>query len=478
MDLDLNGAKQKTARLSKELLGRRPEMRKQIEYFKGETGKLQYASPKFAEHVLKQYQGFSDNWCRPVAQAPAERMNLLGFRPYGRVTGVDKDLEKDWLANNGDAGSSEAFLLQGVASRSYSLVHPGAGPDSAPLLTWEHPESAIVDTDPATGIDRFGLVVWADDEMDFATLYSPTQVFKFKRSTSRDRHERPGPADLADGWELRDEKTPVEPNPLGEVPLSELRNQSLMDDEPISDISGVMALQDAVNLIWAYLLNGLDQASLPGRVITGAELPKVPILDTDGTTIVGYRDVELDELMKERILWIPGKDVSVEEWTAASLDVFSKVISQLVEHIAAQTRTPPHYLVAKMVNTAAESLNIAEAGLVSKTGERITYAGRGLKKTMRLMAKARGANDRRLVAINAGKLVWGNVQYRSDSQMADVATKLRSAGFPMEYIAEKLLVDPAEVKRVMAMIEKEAAMDPLGAAQRAMQNGMPDGIAA
>lgn len=477
MILDLDGATKQTAKLSKELLGRRPAMRKQIEYFKGETGKLQYASPKFAEHVLKQYQGFSDNWCRPVAQAPAERMNLLGFRPYGRVTGVDKDLEKDWITNDGDAGSSEAFLLQGVASRAFSLVHPGAGPDSAPLLTWEHPESAIVDTDPATGIDRAGLVVWADDQTDYATLYTATQVFKFKRSTSRDRHEQPGPADLADGWVLRDEKTQVEPNPLGEVPLSELRNQSLMDDEPISDISGIMPLQDAANLIWAYLLNGLDQASLPGRVITGAELPKVPVLDAQGL-IVGYRDVELDELMKERILWIPGKEVSVEEWTAASLDVFSKVISQLVEHIAAQTRTPPHYLVAKMVNTAAESLNIAEAGLVSKTGERITYAGRGLKKTMRLMAKARGANDRRLVAVNAGKLVWANVQYRSDSQMADVATKYRSAGFPMEYIAEKLIVDPAEVSRVLKMIEKEQAMDPLGAAQRAMQSGAPDGFAA
>lgn len=477
MILTLDEATKKTADLSRELMSRRPEMRKRIEYFRGETGKLKYASTKFADHVSRQYQGFSDNWCMPVAQAPAERMNLLGIRPYGRTTGVDRDLEKAWLINEGEAGSSEAFLLFGVASRSFSLVHPGSGPDSMPRLTWEHPESAIVDTDPATGIDRAGLVIWADDKVDYATLYTDTQVFKFKRVTSTDRHEQQGPPDLADGWELRDDKTEVEVNPLGEVPLSELRNQSLMDDNPVSDISGIMPLQDAVNLIWAYLLNGLDQASLPGRVITGAELPKVPILANDGS-IAGYRDVELDELMKERILWIPGKEVSVEEWTAAALDVFSAVISQLVEHIAAQTRTPPHYLVAKMVNTAAESLNIAEAGLVSKTKERITYAGRGLKKTKRLMAKAMGANERRLVAINAGKLVWANVQYRSDSQMADVATKYRSAGFPMEYIAEKLLVDPSEVARVMQMIEKESARDPLAAAQRAMQQGTPDGLGA
>jgi hypothetical protein len=470
--VDLTQAKNKTEQLSRELQARRPQIAKRIRYFKGETGKLHYASSKFAEYFEKQYAGFSDNWCMPVAQAPAERMNFLGMRPYGRATGVDRDLERAWLSNDGDAGSSEAFLLFGVASRSYSLVHPASGPDGMPRLTWEHPESAIVDTDPATGMDRYGLVVWADDKMDYATLYTPDQVFKFKKVTSQDRHEREGqPVDLAAGWTLRDESIEVEPNPLGEVPLSELRNQTLLDDEPISDIDGVGALQDSVNLIWAYLLNALDQASLPARVVTGAELPKVPILAADGS-IAGYRDVELDELMQERILWIPGKEAKIAEWTAASLDVFSKVIGQLVEHIAAQTRTPPHYLVAKMVNTAAESLNIAEAGLVSKTSERITYAGRGMKKTQRLMATAMGADSRRLTAINAGKLIWANVQYRSDSQMADVAVKFRGAGFPMEYIAEKILVDPAEVSRVMKMIKTEQAADPLAAAQRAMQQGM------
>jgi hypothetical protein len=477
VDLTLEQAKAKTEQLSSELTARRPAIEKRIKYFKGETGKLHFASPKFAEYFEKQYSGFSDNWCMPVAQAPAERMNLLGLRPYGRTTGVDRDLERAWLSNEGDAGSSEAFLLFGVAARSFSLVHPASGPDGMPRLTWEHPDSAIVDTDPETGEDRAGLVAWADDRVDYATLYNgPNQIFKFKRPTSRDRHERNGSAaDLTGGWQLRNPDVEVELNPLGEMPLTELRNQTLLDDEPISDISGVMGLQDTANLIWAYLLNALDQASLPARVVTGAELPKVPILAKDGT-IAGYRDVELDELMKERILWIPSKDASIEEWTAAALDVFSKVIEQIVEHIAAQTRTPPHYLVAKMVNTAAESLNIAEAGLVSKTMERINYAGRGLKKTQRLMAKAMGANDRRIAAINAGKLIWANVQYRSDAQMADVATKLRGAGFPMEYIAEKLVTDPAEVSRIMKMIQLEQARDPLLAAQQAMQQGIPNGI--
>lgn len=469
--LTLEEAQKDTERLSKELEFRRPTISGRISYYKGETGQLRFASKKFGEYFDKQFTGFSDNWCMPVAQATAERMNFMGIRAYGKDTGVDKSLERAWAANNGDAGSSEAFMLFGVASRAYSLVHPAPSPDDVPRLTWEHPESAIVDTDPVTDVDRAGLVVWADDKMDYATYYTPEYFVRFKRATDRERHERDGEqADLTGGWELRDPEVPVEVNPLGEVPLTELRNQTLLDDEPISDIDGVMALQDTANLVWAYLLNSLDQASLPARVVTGADLPKVPILDKDGQ-ITGYADIELDELMKERILWIPGEKAAISEWTAAQLDVFSKVIEQIVEHIAAQTRTPPHYLVAKMVNTAAESLTIAEAGLVSKIKDRLKYSGRGMRKTMRLMTKAMGAKDKKIRAITAGRLIWDDIQYRSESQMADSVTKLRSAGMPTEYIAERLARDPAEVRRIMAMVEKERQMDPLAAAQFVMQEG-------
>lgn len=464
-----------TERLSRELELRRPVMNQQINYFKGNTGKLKFASAKFGEYFEKQFNGFSDNWCMPVAQATAERINFLGIRPYGQTKGVDSELERHWYANDADAGSSEMNLLFGVAARGYSLVHPGPGTGGSPRLTWEHPDSAIVDTDPATQIDRSGLVVWQDDKCDYATLYTPDRVFKYKRTTAQDRYERLGlRTDLTGGWELRNDTVEFEVNPLGEVPLSEFRNQTLLDDEPISDISGVMALQDATNLVWAYLLNSLDQASLPARVVSGADLPKVPKLNDKGE-VIGYVDVELDELMKERILWLP-KDANIAEWTAAQLNVFSEVVERIVEHIAAQTRTPPHYLVAKMINTAAESLNIAEAGLVSKVQDRIKYMGRGMRKTQRLMARASGADDKRIQAINAGRLIYANVQYRSEAQMADVAVKLKSAGFPTEYIVERLVVEPDEVSRIMKMVEADFNRDPLLAAQQAMRQGTPSGI--
>src|SRR5690606_41089546 len=88
-----------------------------------------------------------------------------------------------------------------------------------------------------------------------------------------------------------------------------------------------MAMQDSINLVWAYLINALDYASLPQRVVLGGEIPKVPILDSNGQK-VGERPVELDELIHERIMFIPGRagaNVSIGEWTAAQLNVFSEV---------------------------------------------------------------------------------------------------------------------------------------------------------
>lgn len=457
--MNLEQAQAKVATLSRELDDRRPTIQNRLGYLRGESGKLKYASQKFAEYNKTRYQGFSDNWCSPVATAPAERMGFLGLQTFDNPDSFDKDLQRTWNYVDGDAKSSEAWLVHAAAARAFALVHPAATPDEEPNLTFEHPESAIVESDPITGRDRYGLITWIDGTNDYATLYTPDLVARFWRDSDREKWERTSPqVALQDGWQPRDDEP--QPNPLGEVPLVEMKNLSLLDDEPISDIDGVMALQDTMNLIWAYLLNGLDSASLPARVVTGADLPKTPVLNAEGQ-VIGTQDVPLDDLMNEKILWIPKDGAKIDEWSPGNLEVFWQVNERIVEHIAAQTRTPPHYLVAKMINASAEALNVAEAGLVSKVGERINRVTPAMKKVMRLLAKAKGADDKRLVSIQAGKLVWNNIQYRSESQLADAMGKLRSAGMPMRYIVERLVVDPAEVNRVMDLIEAERAADPL-----------------
>lgn len=471
MDDDAREAVKILNRLADELRRRREETRKRLDYYEGRH-KLCYASPEFRQYFADRFAGFSDNWCAPVISGPAERMNVLGVRLDADSRDTDKELDRVWRANDGARGSSEAFVIALAAGRSYSMVWGNPADEETPRITWERPDQAVVAYDSDTGLRAAGLKLWADDTKEYATLYLPDRVWKFERPrfaengysvagliVPRDSTVRnPG----AEGWKPRqgdrDDAWPL-PNPMGEVPLVEFRNQTLLDDRPLSDIDGVMAMQDSINLVWAYLLNSLDFASLPQRIVMGADVPKMPILDEEGRK-VGERPIELDRLTSERILWIPGDGVSVSQWAAANLDVFRGVIETGVEHVAAQTRTPPHYLIGRMVNMAAEALTAAETGLVAKTGERLTYFQPAARETFRMVALAQD-DDGKAKAVRDGLVVWADTQFRAMAQKVDALQKLRTIGFPFKWICEQYGLEPYEVERVLAMREAEAQSDPM-----------------
>lgn len=473
--LSVDEAEKMTDRLSQDLQYRRGEISKRMNYLTGETGRLRFASDKFREKFHERYAGFTDNWCAPVVEAVGERMVYLGLRPAGRL-GADTELSRAWEATGADAGIQEALAVRSAASRAFALVSPTNRADR-PRITFEHPELTIVDEDPATGVRRAALIMWADDNWEYATLYTATEVWKFQRKTSEDREMRQGrPVDVGSGWEPRhhntDDTWPAK-NPLGHVPIVEMKNRSfLRPDHPISEISGVMAMQDAINLNWAYLLNALDRVSLPQRIITGADIPEVPVLDNDGQ-IAGYRPVDLDSLTGENILWINGDEAKPHEWSAAQIAPFLEVTQQAVEHIAAQTRTPPHYLSGKMVNTAAEALTISEAGLVSRARQSILFVNQDVRTINYLTALAMGRSEKEADAIAAGTPMWADPQYRSDAQRADALLKKKQLGYPMKYLLEQDGLPPHEIDRVMKMIKEEQEQDPLGVINRMATTGNP-----
>jgi len=452
-------------RLAFELSQRENPIKKRLDYLRG-NHPLCYASPEFSGYFADRFKGFADNWCEPVITSPAERMNPLGVRLDSGSREVDKDLARVWRANDGARGSSEAFVVGLAAASSYGLVWGNQDDEDTPLITWQRPDQAIVLHDAETGRRKAGLLLWRDENREYATLYERELVWKWSRSRLQDGRLTSGlvlPSSAVGGWEPRqpdsDDTWPL-PNPMHDVPLVELRNRTLLDDCPISDIDGVMAMQDAVNVIWAYLLNALDYASLPQRLVTGAEIPQVPVLDKDGRPTGAKRPVDLDSLIRERILWIPGKDAKTSEWSAANLDVFSAVIERAIEHIAAQTRTPPHYLIGKVANLSAEALTAAETGLVSKTGERIVYFTPAIREIFRLVALAQGEEEK-AKAVRDGNVIWADTQFRALGQKVDALQKLKDIGFPFEWIAEQYGLEPDEVVRVLAMRKKESELDPI-----------------
>jgi hypothetical protein len=458
------------ALLENELLRRRGDVDRHNDYYRGKQP-LKFASEQFRKYHGDRYHDFSDNWVQVVADSPVERLTVTGVKP----TGVDQADAESWRvyqANALDADSQLGFLGAVTAARSFVLVWGNPDDEDTPVVTFEDATQCIVVYEPGSRRKRrAALKRWQDGTLEFATLYLPDDVWKFSRPLLSRQEKSPQMADVDEElkrWrprELVDEPNP-QPNPMGVVPMVELPNRPLLVEEPISDVSGVIAMQDAVNLLWAQLFTASDYASFPQRIVLGAERPMMPVLNQAGE-VIGERPVDMEKFAVDRVLWITGEDAKTAEWAAANLKAYTDVIEIAVGHIAAQTRTPQHYLIGKMANLSGDALIAAETGLVKRVEEKELWFGQALREMFALVALAQD-NPAKARAVAAGQVLWADAESRSQAQLADALLKLRQIGFPFEFLALRYGLTPIEVTDLLAMKQREAEADPVGEITRMM----------
>jgi len=451
--------------LEAELLRRRPEIDRNTSYYRGEQP-LKYASKEFQKYHAERYRNFSDNWVQVVSDSPVERLTVNGILPAG-ATEADDESWRIWQENGLDADSQLGFLGAVNAGRSFVLVWGNPDDNETPEVTFEDASQCIVAYEPGSRRRRrAALKRWQDGEIDYATLYLPDEVWKFQRAPLGSEPKSPQEKAIDEElnkWALRETETEPNPqvNPMGTVPMVELPNRPLLVEEPIPDVSGVVAMQDAVNMLWSMLFTATDYAAFPQRLVLGAERPVVPILDESGQ-IVGERPVDLEKFAVDRVLFITGEDAKVDEWSSANLAAYTDVIEVAVGHIAAQTRTPQHYLIGKMANLSADALLAAETGLVKRVEEKQLWLGQALREMFRLVALAKGETAK-AQALASGRIMWANAESRSHAQTADALLKLKQIGFPFEFLALKYGLTPTEISDLLKMREKEMQADPMGA---------------
>lgn len=478
-------------RLHKRIVYRRPETQRMEDYFAGNQP-LKMVSNEWAEFNAKRYVHFADNWCGPVAAAASERISPRSIRlpsegrTYGPLSPAEKQLMSDWNRNDMDAQASQGVLASIVARRSHVLVWGDR--DDNPVMTWEHPYWCEVEYDPANPRRRrFALKTWIDDETEFATLYGPDFVWKFKRPATAGVIDGVAQSELAritvvggvpGGWTAREsdgEQWPIK-NPTGEVPMVEIQNRPTLFGDPMSDIAGVASMQDAINMLWVYLFASADRASEPARVALGGTPPTMPVLNDQGQEI-GRKPIDLKSMSQGRFAWLSAD--SIDQWDAAKLDVFTGVIETAVGHIAAQTRTPPHYLVSNkgLSNLSGDALKAAEAGLAAKCREYQLFAGSGIREIHRLGALVRG--DLRVAeACKQGRVTWADVENHSEAQKADALLKKKQIGYPFAWIMQEDGLTPDEMTEVLAMVEREQRAAETAGFQAAITSALNTGTPA
>jgi hypothetical protein len=478
-------------KITDQLYGKLAERRRENDHFEAYAdGKhpLRLGSEEWSQDHSTRFQGWSDNWCGVVAAAPGERTALDGFR-VGSDDEIESDVEKElwrqWDLNEMPSQASQGFLTSRVARRSSVLVWGDT--EGNPVVTWEHPSQVIVDYDPSTRQSRFAVKAWLDDELELATLYTADEVWKFQRP----RHTveitngvtKSGLMIISDsagtlspgGWKPRevtgDDNWPIG-NPLGILPIQEFPNRPKLGGQPVSDIEGTISMQDAINMLWKYLFAAADYASMPARVVMGLQPPKIPILNEAGEKI-GEKAVDIEALQKGRMLWLTGQGGDIKQWDAAKLDVFTAVINVAVKHLAAQTRTPIHYIVGELGNVNGETLTATETPLAMKVREShefFTPAIRGVFRRIALVQDNKALADQ----CRTGQVGWRDPEIRSQAQMADAASKDKATGFPIMWIAKyRYGYTQAQLAELEVMLEKERTDPVLMGALKSVANPTP-----
>ena len=414
---------------------------------------LQFATSKYREAFGNLFGAFADNWCQLVVDAPVERLKVVGFRTDGK--NANEDAWSIWQRNALDVESVIAHTEAGKTGRCYLLVDPNGG---EPRITVEHAAQMIVAHDPADRRKRLAaLKRWlGDDGYAYVTLYLPDVVLKYESKKPLADYAKT--VDAVE-WVPRTGDAPEVTNPLGVVPVIPLENKPGLSGVAHSDLSPAIPLQNAVNKLCSDMIVASEYGAFPQRVVTGVEVPKDP---ETGQPLAA---VELKSAMSRLWTFKPA-DAGVTSLPATDLNNFVTAIEMLIQHLAAQTRTPPHYLLAKMVNTSGDALAVAEAGLVAKCRTKALFFSDSWEEAIALALTAAGTPTEQ----STTEAIWANPERVAQAVAVDAAVKKKTLGIPLPVIWLELGYTPDQIAE-MEVIEESAAeaqldatVEPLAAA--------------
>jgi hypothetical protein len=411
---------------------------------------MAFATSKFRETFGYLFGTFADNWCQVVVDSSLERLAVEGFRFGAKDTYEgDADAWNIWQANNLDKDSVAAHLEALKTGHAYVIVDSG----DPPTITVESPIEVTVATQPGNRRKRIAaLKRWLGiDGHLHATLYLPEAAWRFVSDEEFD----PGAKQLA--WTL--DSPPMVTNPVRPtIPVLELANSPGLLAGGRSDLEPVLPLQTAIDKLCADMMVASEYAAYRQRWVTGIEIPVDP-----------ETGEQRPEWLK-RFLSDPSRTWASEDpntrfgsFDVTNLDNYTKAIEMFIQHLAAQTRTPPHYLTAGLGQwPSGDSLKASEVGLVAKVRRKHLSFGETWEEAMRLAFQIVG-DEQKATATDA-EVIWADPEYRSEGERVDALVKMRALGVPLEALWQRWGASPQEITRWRALLEAQVALMGVAAA--------------
>lgn len=442
--------------LDKRLSNRQRKLTTYAAYYDGEHPLL-FASEKFRRAFGPTLGAFADNWCALVSDAVDERLRVDGFR-IGSQQEADRKIWDIWQRNQLDKDSALVHTDALTLGDSYGLVSPDPESDKRALITVESAQQMIVARVKGDRRKRAAaLKVWVEEDgYARATLYMPDFIYKLKGKTKVEDGASIVYSAGVGRWEPREERGETFPiaNPLNVVPVVPfVNNPTMLDDCGRSEIGAVIPVQDAVNKLVSDMIVASEFGAFRQKWGTGIEIPVDP--DTN-------QPIDTYRAAVERMWTTPNDQASFGTFDATDLSSFVQGIEMLVQHIASQTRTPPHYFYLRGEFPSGESIKSAETGLVAKARRKMRWFGESWEELMALALEIEGSKAIRKVS-HTMETIWSDPESRSESEHVDAIIKKKALNVPDEVLWEEAGYSPQQIER-MKKINAERQPEPSAAA--------------
>jgi hypothetical protein len=413
-----------------------PALRRLDRYYRGRH-ELSFASDKYRSAFGRTLRALVSNWMGLVVDACEERLTVTGFRFDSDE--ADADAWAIWQANALDRDSHLVQTDALVFGRAAVLVWAGA--DGQPRITPESPLQTAVAYAPGDRRARVAAIKrWVEDDgTAFLNLFLPDEVRRFV-ATSKIPPAEQGQLAAPVEWEARDTIA----NPLGVVPLVEFANNPRTLGDPMSEIEGVLPLQDAANKLLADTLVAAEFSAFKQRWATGMEIPTDP---------ESNQPVEPFDAAVTRLWLAEDAQTRFGEFAATELGNYTGAIDTIVQHIASISKTPAHYLSPSADRLSGESIRAAESGLVAKVRRKQIVFGEAWEETIRLAFAV--LDDARANAASA-ETIWSDPETRTESEHVDALTKLQTLGVPWATLMELADFSPQQIARMREEIRADA----------------------
>jgi hypothetical protein len=460
-------------RLGRKLRNRQNQLNAWHDYYSGNpplpTG------PKGPAAVYLDFQRKArTNFLRMVVGASVHRLLAIGI-----TDGNGKSDDEAWLwwqQNRMDSRQKQIWRTALSQSESYVIVGPHPADPKRPLITPEHPREVIVEYDPATGERMAALKAWYDDidKVAKATVYLPDVIVKYQTDRWSAGRALPwGPDNWGPRLDFDGGYVEAQDNPLKEVPVVPFTCAPELGEMPQPDFAQGIDIQDRINLSMLNRMTAERYSAFRQKYVTGHRFKEIkdpetglPILDP----ISGQPQVEQPFRPDPGSLWAStGENVKFGEFSQTDLMGYLKTHQADILDLLILTHTPAYYYAGDLINVSSDTVIALDTNHVAKIVEYQTGFGESLEDMFGLAAKIAGS-ERDFVA---SEVRWRDPRQLNPSVVADMGTKIKSIGYPLGVVAERMGESPQQVKRITAGQAAEsfltASLNPAIAQQQARQ---------